>query len=90
VEGWVFDQSAAVVVLVLFVLTLIWLLKRSFDRIQALETRNDELSASLRDLIRSSSAERAARATDQMLSHESILRTTLASLESALLSKRAG
>lgn len=86
-QSWLFDQSPVVVVCLLFILTLLWILKLCFGRIRELEKRSDELSVSLQDLVRSTSQERADRATNQMLSHESILRTTLASLESALLTR---
>jgi di/tricarboxylate transporter len=86
-QKWLLEQAPVVVVLGLFVMTLLWLLKRSSDRVHHLEERNEKLSDSLAALVRSSSDERASRATDTMLTHESILRTTLQSLESALLTR---
>lgn len=87
---WLLGQSLAVVVLVLWVLTLLRTarnmdrhLKRSSEINQQLASRNAELSDSLVELVQSTSRERAD-------SRESDLRTTLDSLESALLNKRRG
>ncbi len=88
--GWLLGQAPAMVVFGAWVTHLMLALRERSKRIRELETRNDALSTSLVDVVRSTSEERAERATNQMLSHESILRTTLASLESALLNKRRG
>jgi ABC-type transport system involved in cytochrome bd biosynthesis fused ATPase/permease subunit len=77
---WLLGQSVAVVLLVAWVISLHRALKRSYDSSQRLQTRNDRLSDSLADLVRSTSQERVE-------ARESELRTVLESLEQALLSK---
>ena len=85
---WLLGQAPAMVVFGLWVASLHRLLKKSSERILQLEKRSDALSASLVEVVQSSSQERVERATNQMLSNEGLLRTTLTSLESALLAKQ--
>jgi len=85
---WLYQQPLGFVVGGIFIMTLLGLLKRSSRRIQNLEHKNDELSAALVDLLRSSLEERAEKAEGEKQRQESLLATTLTSLESALQSRR--
>lgn len=78
---WLLGQSVAVVVLVVWVVSLLRSSRRLSEQNQALVSRNAALCDSLVEVVQSHSQERAA-------TQESTLRTVLGSLESALLNKR--
>lgn len=74
---WLFGQSVAVVILVLWIWSLHRQLKTSAREKLALQKRNDELSDSLVGVLQESSRERAER-------RESMLQTLLESIEKSL------
>lgn len=80
---WLLGQSVAVVLLVAWIVSLHRLLKRSSVANQGLQTKNEQLSASLVAIIQSSSQERAA-------SHESSMKMMLDAFENALQNKLDG
>jgi len=80
---WLLGQSVAVVLLVAWIFSLHRMLKRSSEQNQALQTRNEELCASLAAIVQSSSQERAQN-------HESRLTTMLDAFESALQNRLHG
>lgn len=80
---WLLGQSVAVVVLVAWVVTLIRQSKRLSEDNRRLQSRNDELSDSLVDLVQSKSQE-------LLDANERRLSLVLEKLENALFSKRSG
>ncbi len=80
---WLLGQSVAVVILIAWVITLIRNSRRSSNENQALRERNERLADSLVAVVQSNSRERADE-------RERTLRSTLESLERALLTKRDG
>lgn len=80
---WLLGQSVAVVVLVAWVVTLIRQSKRLSEDNRRLQSRNDELSDSLVDLVQSKSQE-------LLDANERRLSLVLEKLENALFGKRSG
>lgn len=74
---WLLGQSVAVVILVLWIVSLHRQLKASGKEKTALQKRNDELSDSLVGVLQESSRERAERRTN-------MLQTLLEAIEKSL------
>ena len=79
---WLLGQSIAVVLLLLWVVSLQRALKRSYVLLAGLQVRNGELSASLVEIVQSNSHELAE-------THESTLKAVLDIFEKGLQSRLA-
>ncbi len=80
---WLLGQSVAVVLLVLWVISLHRMLKRSSETMRDLQTKNEQLSASLVAIMQSNLHERT-------VSLESSMKTMLDAFENALQNKLDG
>lgn len=87
-SDWLFSQAPTITVLGIWVISLHVILRERSRRIQQLEKRSDELSASLAELVQSNSRERAERVTLQITNLESLMRSAFETLLRALESRR--